>query len=63
MPICQRCGQPLRQGQAVCVACGTPTGMRVVQKPTGIGCIPLVVGLFVVSAVIVGLVVGLLATR
>ena len=48
---CQRCGQQLRPGQAVCVFCGTPTGQRVLYKPAGMGCIPLVL-CFIVAAVI-----------
>lgn len=59
MPRCQRCGQYLRDGQAICVGCGSPTGMRMAVKKSGVGCIALIVGFLLVIVLIAGTAIGI----
>jgi uncharacterized OB-fold protein len=60
---CQRCGSPLQPMQVFCVPCGTPTGIRVQYKKSGVGCIGLVIVLVLVGCTIGGFILFLILTH
>ncbi len=57
---CQRCGQFLRQGQVMCIGCGSALPTPYARPNSGgIGCVGLIVGFLLVVTVLVGTAVGL----